>query len=106
MRILKDKSFLLSIVLTFIFFTTGFCFLHFGLSDYGWVFFLLLPIVLGISIGALPNKATALVALVITVIFFLIGLIALDMEGYICGLMVLPIVWLLVFLGAVITHLV
>ncbi len=58
--ILKDRSFQLSIILTFIFLVIGFLFLHFGITIYDWVFFVLLPVVLGISIGALPNKRTAL----------------------------------------------
>jgi hypothetical protein len=103
--ILKDRSFRLSIILTLVFFTTGFLFLHFGLSSYGWVLFVLLPIVLGISIGALPSKRSAFVGLIITTIVFLIVLVTLGLEGYICVIMTLPIILPFLFLGSVIAHL-
>lgn len=104
-RILRDRSFRLSIILTFIFLATGFLFLHFGLAAYGLWLFVLLPVVLGVSLGALPNKRTALVGLVICWVFFFIGLVTLGLEGILCVVMVLPVVLPLVFLGAVITHL-
>ena len=103
--ILKDRSFRLSIILTLVFFTTGFLFLHFGLSSYGWVLFVLLPIVLGISIGALPSKRSAFVGLIITTIVFLVVLVTLGLEGYICVIMTLPIILPFLFLGSVIAHL-
>lgn len=106
MNILKDRSFRLSVILTFIFMTVGFISLHYGYSDYGWVLFVLLPVVLGLSIGALPSKRLAYAGLVITVIVFLIGLVTLGLEGYICIIMTLPIVLPFMFLGSIITHLV
>lgn len=106
MNILKDRSFRLAVILTFIFLTVGFISLHFGFSDYGWGLFVLLPIVLGLSIGALPSKRLAYAGLVITVIVFLIGLVTLGLEGYICIIMTLPIVLPFMFLGSIITHLV
>jgi uncharacterized membrane protein YwzB len=44
--ILKDKSFQLSIILTTIFVGTGIAFFIFGLVDYSWILFGLLPILL------------------------------------------------------------
>lgn len=52
-KILKDKSFQLSIVLTISFIGTGIAFLFLGLVDYSWVLFGLLPVVLGVAIGAM-----------------------------------------------------
>jgi len=104
-RILRDRSFRLSLILTFIFFLTGFLFLHFGLANYGWVLFVLLPVVLGVSLGALPSKRLVLVGLVLCLAAFLAGLVTLGLEGIVCVLMVLPIVLPLIFLGAVVTHL-
>lgn len=103
--LLKDRSFRLSIILTFIFFTTGFLFLHYGLSNYGWVFFVLLPVVLGISLGALPSKRFAIIGLIIATAVFLFGLVTLGLEGYICVIMTLPILLPFLFLGSVITYL-
>lgn len=64
--ILKDRSFQLSIILTLIFLGTGIAFLFLGLVDYSWVLFILLPIALGIAIGAMPNKKYILWGALIT----------------------------------------
>jgi len=54
-NILTDKSFRLSIIITLIFLGTGIAFLFLGLADFSWIL-LGYTIVLGISIGALPNR--------------------------------------------------
>lgn len=61
---------------------------------------------LGLSIGALTSKRLAYAGLVFTVIVFLIGLVTLGLEGYICVLMTLPIVLPFMFLESIITHLI
>lgn len=104
--ILRDRSFRLSIILTFIFLTTGFVFLHLGLSDYGWFLFVLLPIVLGLSLGALPSKPLAITGFIICLIVFLFGLVTMGLEGFICVIMILPVVLPLIFLGGIVMHLV
>ncbi|HEX8331907.1 MAG TPA: polyketide cyclase [Segetibacter sp.] len=104
-RLFKDKSFRLSGILTFLFFTTGFILLHYGLINYGVAFFVLLPIVLGISIGALPNKKWALYGSIISLVIFLLLLLAGQLEGFICVIMTLPIIIPLLFIGAIMTHL-
>jgi hypothetical protein len=103
--ILKDRSFRLSIILTLIFLGTGFIFLHFGMTGYGWVFFVLLPVVLGISIGALPSKPMAYLGLVIAIIVLLVGLVTMGLEGIVCVIMILPIVLPLIFIVSIIIHL-
>jgi len=65
-RIIKDTSFQLSIILTLIFLGTGIAFLFLGLVDYSWILFILLPIVLGVAIGAMPNKKYILLGALIT----------------------------------------
>lgn len=72
--------------------------------EYGIVFFVLLPIVVGLSIGALPNKLWSLLGLVITLICLIYGLIVLGLEGALCRLMALGILLPLMFLGAVMGH--
>jgi len=54
--ILKDNSFQLSIILTLSFLGVGFTLLHFGFAAYGWAPFIFLPIVLGLSLRALPGS--------------------------------------------------
>jgi hypothetical protein len=105
-KILKDRSFRLSIILTFIFFGIGIAFLLLGLVDYSWVLFILLPILLGISIGVLPNRKLAYFGAIITAGVLLYGLLILGMSGFICVAMTLPLLVPLIFLPGIITHLV
>lgn len=105
-EILKDRSFFLSIVLTLIFLGTGIVFLFLGLVNYSWVLFALLPIVLGISLGALPHWTTVMLGSIIAVIAFLICLVVFGLSGFLCVVMCLPVVIPLMFLGSVLTHLV
>ncbi len=104
--ILKDRSFRLSFILTFIFFGTGIAFLFLDLVLYSWVLFLLLPLVLGISIGALPSRKLANYGALIAAVIFLFLLLIGQASGFICILMVLPIIIPLIFLGSIITHLI
>jgi hypothetical protein len=102
----KNKSFSISIILSFIFLSCGFTLLHYGLVEYGNAFFVLLPIVVGLSIGALPSKGWSLFGLCLTLVSLIAGLIMLGLEGAVCGLMALGILLPLLFLGAVISHLI
>lgn len=104
-NILRDRSFQLSIILTFIFLGTGIAFLFLGLADFSWILFGLLPVVLGISIGALPNKKWALAGAVLASLFFLYGLLTVGLAGFICIIYSIPLILPLIFLGSVITHL-
>ena len=105
-EILKDRSFQLSIILTLIFLGTGIAFLFFGLVDYSWVLFVLLPIVLGVSIGSMPNKKYILRAALISAAIILICLVIPGLSGLICIVMALALVTPFIFLGYVISHLV
>ena len=105
-KILLDRSFQLSILLTVIFLGTGIAFLFLGLVDYSWVLFILLPIVLGISIGAMPNKRYLLRGSLITTVIVLIGMFIPGLSGLLCIVMALPIIVPLIFIGYVISHLV
>ena len=50
-----------------------------GLVDYSWILFILLPIVLGISIGAMPNKKYLIWGSVITAAIILIVMVTVDL---------------------------
>jgi hypothetical protein len=104
-KILQDRSFQLSIILTIAFFGTGIAFLFLGLVDYSWILFILLPIVLGISIGAMPNKKYTLWGALISTVILLFGLYVPGLSGLLCIVMTLPIIVPLIFLGYVISHL-
>lgn len=105
-KILKDKSFQLSIILTIIFIGTGIVFLFFGLVDYSWVLFALLPIVLGIAIGSMAFRKFALLGAILTTILLLLGIWVPGFSGIICILMAIGIVVPFIFLGYVIARLV
>src|SRR5687768_10595735 len=104
-KILKDKSFRLSIALTFIFFGTGIAFLFLGLADLSWILFILLPVVLGISIGALTNKKYIIWGSIIATIITLVGMFIPGLSGLLCIVMALPIIVPLIFLVYIIAHL-
>lgn len=100
-----DRSFRWSIVLSLVFLSVGFSFLHFGLAIYGWAIFILLPIVIGISIGALPNRKVAIYGFVFMFFLFLMLLLLGGLEGFVCVIMCLPIIIPFFFLGAIISQL-
>ena len=104
--ILKDKSFQLSIILTTIFIGTGIAFLFFGLVDYSWILFGLLPVVLGVAIGTMKVRKYALWGAVITTIILLIGIYIPGLSGVICIVMAIGLVVPFIFLGYVIARLV
>ncbi|HUS00300.1 MAG TPA: hypothetical protein VMY77_01150 [Chitinophagaceae bacterium] len=106
MNILRDKSFRLSIIISLIFLSIGFLLLHYGLIAYGWAFFILLPIAVGIGIGALPDKKWAIYGSLVGGTIFILLLFAGQAEGFICVLMSLPIIIPFVFLGYIISHLI
>lgn len=97
--ILNDRSFKLTILLTLIYLGVGFAFLHYGLADYGWILFILLPFSLGVAIGAMPFKKWALIGMFFTVLAFLAFLYLNALEGMICVVMSIPVIIPLVILG-------
>lgn len=101
-EMITDRSFKLTILLTLIYFGIGFAFLHFGLSDYGWVFFVLLPISLGMAIGAMPMKKWGYLGLFIGILIFIILLLAGGLEGIVCVVMAIPIIIPLVWMGVLV----
>lgn len=105
-NIWKDTSFRISIILTIIFLGIGLLFLFEGLSDLSWVLFALLPILLGVSLGALPNKKTMRIGALIALVFVLAILIPFGLSGALCAIMCLPIMIPFMFLGSIITHLI
>lgn len=104
--LLKDKSFQLSIILTTIFIGTGILFLFFGLVDYSWVLFGLLPVVLGIAIGTMKVRKYALWGTVITTILLLTAIYIPGLSGVICIVMAIGLIIPFIFLGYVIATLV
>ena len=105
-KILKDKSFQLSITLTTIFIGTGIVFLFLGLVDYSWILFILLPVVLGVAIGSIEARKYAMLGSFVATFLLLIGLIIPGLSGVICIAMAIGLVMPFLFLGYVIIRLV
>jgi hypothetical protein len=104
--ILKDKSFQLAIILTTIFIGTGIAFLFFGLVDYSWILFGLLPVVLGVAIGTMKVRKYALWGTLITTVLLLTAIYIPGLSGVICIVMAIGLIVPFIFLGYVIARLV
>lgn len=104
-RMLKDRSFRLSIILTVIFFGTGIFFLFIGAAPLGWALFIVLPIVLGVAIGAMPNAKYIVWGAIGSAAIILTALVIPGLSGLLCIVMTLPLVIPLIFLGYIIAHL-
>jgi len=98
-EIFKHRSFKLTILLTLIYFGIGFAFLHYGLADYGWVFFVLLPFSLGIAVGKMEKQKWAYLGLAVAILIFIGLLIVGGLEGIVCVVMTIPIIVPLIWLG-------
>ena len=105
-KILQDRSFQLSIIITVIFIGTGIAFLFLGVVDYSWVLFGLLPIVLGVAIGTMQVRKYALWGTVITTVLLLLGIYIPGLSGVICIVMAIGLVVPFIFLGYVIARLI
>ena len=103
--ILKDRSFRISILLTLIFFGIGIVFLFTGLADFSWALFILLPIVLGIALGAMPNKKYMLWGALGATAIVLIVLLIPGLSGLLCIVMTIPLILPVIFIGCIIGHL-
>lgn len=106
MSIFRDRSFRLASLLTVIFFGTGIIFLFAGLADYSWILFILLPIVLGISLGAMPDRKFVLVGAIATAVLILVALFIQGLSGLLCVVMSLPLIVSMIFMGYVISFLI
>jgi len=98
-EIFKHRSFRLTILLTLVYFGIGFAFLHYGLADYGWIFFVLLPFSLGIAVGRMERQKWAYLGLAVGILIFVGLLLAGGLEGIVCVVMTIPIIIPLVWLG-------
>lgn len=103
-KILTDRGFQLSVVLTLIFLGTGISFLFLDLVDYGSVLFILLPILLGVAIGLMPNSKYILRGAFITTAIILVVLAILGYSGWLCIILTIPLLIPLIFISAFITR--
>jgi hypothetical protein len=99
------KEFILAIVITLSFLGLGFFLLEKELIGYGVSFFVFLPFSLGFILGKSTLKNLSLVGLILSLIIFLILLLAGGLEGMICILMALPLIIAAVGFGILIKYL-
>ncbi len=104
MKIYQNKYAIQAAVITFLYLSIGFTMLHFNLVIYGWLFFIILPMVIGITIGATPSKKHFLVGGMLALIAFALLLFAFGLEGIVCLLMAMPILLPTIFIPAVISY--
>ena len=102
---LLDKSFQIAFGLTLVFLSIGFAMLHFGWTDYGWAFFILLPVLVGFGIGAYPRGPWTNVGWMLGLLLFIGSLLALGLEGMVCVLMALVIIVPAILLGLLLGYL-
>lgn len=103
-QILKDKYFKITVILTLVYCSIGFAFLHLGLLEYSWIIFVLLPITLGIAIGSMPYKKWLHYGVGFAFTIFILLLVLGKLEGMICVLMSVPIIIPLIFIGIEISN--
>jgi amino acid transporter len=94
-----------SVAVTFLFLSLGFLMLHFDLVGYGFSFFAILPFLLGYLLGNKLVKKWSLVCMVLTVILFIVLLLAGGLEGMVCVLFALPPLIVAFFVGNLIRYL-
>ncbi len=105
-RFFQEPSVQISAILTTIFIGTGILFLFLGLTDYSWILFVLLPIVLGVAIGSMKFRKYALLSTILTAILLLIVIYIPGLSGIICIIMAIGLVAPLIALAYVVTILV
>jgi hypothetical protein len=103
-ELIKNRSFGLAVLLTFVFLGTGVAWIFIDLVNFSWVLFLLLPILLGFSIGALPSPKAAFVGGVFATLILLLGLWSLGLSGFLCVVMTAPLIICLIFIAGIISY--
>jgi len=96
----EKKQFLVICLLTVVLSSIGFLFLHFGLVDYGYTFFILVPLCIGFFIGKKPSwKSGSIIALLIGLVAFFYLLITAQLEWFFCVVMLFPLILILTLTG-------
>lgn len=100
-----NRNLLKSILISLAFLSAGFSLLHTGAFGYGLSFFLFLPFILGYLFGGSLVRGASIVGLLISLVIFLALLFTGGLEGMICILMALPLVFAAIGLGVLLKFL-
>jgi uncharacterized membrane protein (UPF0182 family) len=99
------RQFLVTSLLTVALLSIGFALLHFDLIDYGNTLFLLVPFCIGFILGQRPTwKSSLFFALLIGLVIFCYLLITAQLEGMFCVIVLSPLIFALVFVGAIVGY--
>jgi len=98
------KKFLIPFVFSLVFLFYGFSLVHSNLAELGLAFFVLLPIVLGITFGEKNLKSIGILGLIMALAIFLLLLLFWYLEGVVCILMASPLILLGVGIGIFIKY--
>ncbi len=93
------KKILISIVLSSTFLWAGFALLYYDMVGYGISFFVFLPFLLGYILGKSTIKNISLAGLIFSVFTFFSLLITGKLEGMVCILMAMPLIFVSIALG-------
>jgi len=95
----KQRAFWIAFLITVLYLGVGYSFLYFQWTEYGWVFFVLLPISIGFALVAQPSKYWVYLSATFGFITFAIFLVMRMLEGTICVILAIPIIIPMVLLG-------
>jgi hypothetical protein len=93
------KEFIFSFAISLVFLTAGFWLYHSGYIGFGISFFVFLPFILGFLLGRATLKKISLAGLIISFIIFFMLLLTNALEGMVCVLMAMPIIFIAVLFG-------
>src|SRR5690606_21632588 len=95
----QNKSFKTSFFVGLSFCSLAITLMLIGLSDLGLGLFFFLPLAIGISSGMLPDLKQAILGTLVSLAIFSIFLITTKIEGVICVVMALPIIFISSLIG-------
>lgn len=97
----NTTNFFVTALLTISLSSSGFALLHFNLIGYGYTFFLLVPLCIGYFLGKKPTwKTSSIFAVLLGLVAFFYLVITAQLEGLFCIVTLLPLIMVLIFLGA------
>src|SRR5688572_1986635 len=96
----QKKQFLITILLTILLSSAGFALFHFGFINYGYTFFILIPLCIGYFLGVKVSWSISFViAFIIGLVCFFYLLVTAQLEGTFCIIILLPLFLPLIILG-------
>lgn len=99
-----NNEYWFTVIITFVFLSTGLLFLHLELIGYGLSLFVFIPFILGYFLGEGLIKKMSLFGFIFSLITFLVLLYFGGLEGMVCILMAMPIVLFFIGCGVIVQN--